>query len=158
MKLMTIVIPLLLMGCGNTVFLEKIENNKINANVVTVQLYSTIKEENTRILYVSMFKSGSLSLDIDGVKMDERRDKVDSPEYNKCYDEILHISEHWMSEGNNYVEKDRDESTIDFSVDIDISEINGTSRSIRVPVTKDNFEKLKLGIVQRLDGFYTASK
>ena len=155
MKLFVITCVLFLVGCGNSVNLEKFENVKMRPDVLTIQLYSALKNDNNRILHITMFESGPIIVEVHGVKMKINNEMVNNPKYKQRYDEILQVAEHWMLEGNMYAKENKDESELKLSVNIDLSIMHGTNRSIRVPVSQENFDKLKNGLIERLKGYYS---
>ena len=124
-------------------------------DVLTIQLYSALKNDNNRILHITMFESGPIIVEVHGVKMKINNEMVNNPKYKQRYDEILQVAEHWMLEGNMYAKENKDESELKLSVNIDLSIMHGTNRSIRVPVSQENFDKLKNGLIERLKGYYS---
>ena len=146
------VVLLVLCGCGDQVSLDKFSGSPLTTDVVTIQIYEAEKTEN-RILYLTMFKGGTLDLHIHKTKLADDETRSRSAEYAKAFTELTGVAEHWLRDGHTYLAQSATPAGPLHMVSIDLSQISGVERSIRVPVTKENADKLLTALTERIKPF-----
>lgn len=140
--LLSLSVILALVGCGDHVVLEKTGPAAFTVDHLSIQIYSNGKPDHEQLLYLTLYKVGGFDFHLKKTDLDGDDTKIRTPAFQATFSELSAVTEHWLQHGHTYEVPGKDQNDLPLVV-FDSSHIGGAGRSIRLPVSQANAEKLQ---------------